>query len=235
MWKWKQFLNLFFEVACPLCNRLTPETSCSYCWTKLQQFKLPTMQALEKSPMLTLSWGEYSGDLRRAIALLKYENHPALGYLLGKALGELWNTMVGSSSWIDAVSRNTSHKIIAVPIPMHSSKLRIRGYNQADIIAEAFCKTTNIRLARNGLKRIRETHAQFNLSVQDREKNLVNAFQPNRRWMRRSPNADILLIDDIYTTGTTARSASKALQRAGCNVLGIAAVARPQKRTLEGH
>ncbi len=223
MWRWRQFLNLFFEARCPLCQRSTSDSVCSYCWAKLKQCQLPISQAFDKAPIPVVSWGEYSGDLRRAIATFKYENQPSLGYPLGKALGERWKALAGISPYIQL----TLTPVIAVPIPMHPAKLKKRGFNQAEIIAEAFCATTNMSLERAGLRRIRETEAQFSLSVHEREKNLADAFLPNPQWKRRSPKANILLIDDIYTTGATVKAASQALHSAGFNVVGVAVVARP--------
>jgi len=231
MRQWRQLLNLFFESPCPLCQRLTGEVLCSYCNARLQLCKLPPSQTLEKSPLLVFSWGKYGGELRRAIAAFKYENQPTLGEPLGRSLGESWNKMVSYSPWLRAIAQSTScsaQALIAVPIPMHREKLKKRGFNQAELIAESFCKATGIRLERHGLSRIRETQAQFQLSAQEREKNLTAAFQVHSQWVKRSPKAKVLLIDDIYTTGATVRSATQALRVVGIEVLGVAVVARPQ-------
>ncbi len=225
MWQWKQLLNLFFESPCPLCDRPSPEEVCPYCWAKVQQCQLSAPQNFEPLSIPVMSWGDYRGELRRAIAIFKYENQPTLGYPLGRALGEMWMTVAKTSPRL----RSTSRAVMAVPIPMHAEKLKKRGFNQAEIIADAFCKTTGIRLERRGLTRVRETQAQFSLSAEEREKNLAHAFQPNPQWMGRSPHADILLIDDIYTTGATIRAAAQALRKEGWRVIGVAVVARPQK------
>lgn len=228
MWQWQQFINLFFETPCSLCQRSTNHVICSYCRTKLNRCQIPIPQSLERSSIPVLVWGDYSGELRRAIAAFKYENQPMLGLPLGQALGETWNQL-NRASFKSAKTLNvgSSSNIIAVPIPMHPTKLKQRGFNQASIIAEAFCKTTGIPLEKRGLQRIRDTKAQFSLSAQEREQNLVQAFEPCPRWKRRSPKANILLIDDIYTTGSTVKSAAQSLRNIGCTVVGVAAVARP--------
>lgn len=228
MGHWRHLLNLLFESPCPLCDRPAGEEVCPYCWAKVQQCQLPAPKTVEPLPIPVVSWGAYRGELRRAIAVFKYENQPTLGYPLGRALGELWNRVAPASPRLRSVSRST----VVMPIPMYADKLKKRGFNQAERIAESFCKRTGMTLERRGLMRVRATQAQFGLSAAERETNLADAFQVTPRWKGRSPNADILLIDDIYTTGATIRAASQALRREGWRVIGVAVVARPQKSDL---
>ncbi|MEO1519692.1 MAG: ComF family protein [Cyanobacteria bacterium J06633_2] len=249
MWQWQSFVNFFFKSSCALCQRPVDTSICADCWAKVSQCQIPlhqslTIQPFGKSSVMVLAWGEYTGDLRRAIATLKYNNQPMIGHSLGQALGQTWNqlmkqphhqiTQLLSKRIVTPKSRLLksqtikSQNIVAVPIPMHMTKLKKRGFNQAVLIADAFCRITGIPLAKHGLKRVSDTKAQFSLSIQEREQNLAGAFVPCSQWVRRSPNASILLIDDIYTTGATVRSAAHTLQKVGCDVLGVAAIARPR-------
>jgi ComF family protein len=239
MWQWQSVVNFFFKASCSLCQRPSNETLCCYCWTKLQQCQFSQPHAVdilptEQSSLAVVAWGEYTGELRRAIAAFKYENQPLLGQPLGHALGETWNQLVATSPHLlrrSGLSSSPSQPILAVPIPMHAAKLNQRGFNQAALLAASFCRTTGIKLAKHGLMRVRETQAQFSLSAEEREQNLAEAFVPCDQWKRRSPNAHILLIDDIYTTGATVRSAAQALRRIGCRVIGVATLARPRRHT----
>jgi predicted amidophosphoribosyltransferase len=76
---------------------------------------------------------------------------------------------------------------------------------------------------------VRETEAQFGLSVSKREKNLAQAFAVGQEFRHRPPNVPVLLVDDIYTTGATARSAVQTLRQDGIVVLGLVAVATAVK------
>jgi ComF family protein len=163
--------------------------------------------------------------LRRAIATLKYNNQPQIAYPLGQWMGQ---------GWLDATklrpSRSTSKTTVVVPIPMHPAKQRKRGYNQAELLAQGFCQVTGLALQAHGLERIKETDAQFSLSADDRAKNLADAFTVSRELRRRS-SLSVLILDDIYTTGATVKSAIQAFQQQHILVAGLVVLARTQKQT----
>ncbi|WP_017653831.1 ComF family protein [Fortiea contorta] len=214
----KSLLNLFLQPPCPLCQRSTSSDLCPYCERQLHTCQQKNPEARWLEPIPVFSWGVYGGSLKRAIAAMKYENQPQIAHLLGRWLGEAWLLKPPKSN----------ANLIAVPIPLHTSKLKQRGYNQAALIAESFCQTTGLKLETNGLVRIRETKAQFGLSASEREKNLAAAFVVGK-GLRRYPNATVLLIDDIYTTGATAAAAVQTFSQCGVDVLGLAALATTAK------
>jgi predicted amidophosphoribosyltransferase len=111
---------------------------------------------------------------------------------------------------------------------MHPNKQKKRGYNQAALIAKSFCETTGLRLKLNGLERVQETEALYPLSATEREKKLAEAFGIGKDFSLGSKVA-VLLIDDIYTTGSTVRAATKTLHQAGIFVLGVATTATTQR------
>jgi ComF family protein len=210
----KKLLNLFLQSNCSLCQRPTNQEICLDCGRKLQQCHLNNPQTLWTKPLPVFAWGNYSGTLKRAIATMKYDNHPEIARILGNYLGQTW------------LSHPPEHNFapMVVPIPLHPTKLKERGYNQAQLIAENFCQITGLKLKSNGLQRSKQTTAQFSLSATERQQNLVDAFTLGVDF-RRSPNAPILLVDDIYTTGATAKSAIAILEEHGIKVYGLAAVA----------
>ncbi len=217
----KGLLNLFLQSHCSLCQRSTSRELCLYCERQLQTcyVKDPNSRWQEKIPVF--SWGVYGGTLKRAIAAMKYENQPQIARLLGQWLGEAWLLN----------SPKSDKPLVVVPIPLHASKQKQRGYNQAALIAQGFCQTTGLKLKIDGLERVRETKAQFGLSLSEREKNLATAFMLGKGFRRRRSNPTVLLVDDIYTTGATAASAIQTLDQCGIKVLGLAAVATAIKDT----
>lgn len=104
---------------------------------------------------------------------------------------------------------------IIIPIPLHSSKLRKRGYNQAAIVAEELGELTGLPVNEGLLKRVRGTSPLKSLNPTERRMNLRKAFAvtDNERELLRGKN--VLLVDDIYTTGSTMDEAAKVLKRAG--------------------
>ncbi|MBW4615889.1 MAG: ComF family protein [Desmonostoc vinosum HA7617-LM4] len=215
----KGLLNLFLQSHCPLCQRSTSSEFCQNCTKQLQNCHLKNHNFLWQEPIPVFGWGVYGGPLKRAIAAMKYENQPQIARPLGQWLGETWllNSPIGD------------HQAVVVPIPLHANKQKQRKYNQAALIAKSFCETTGLRLKLNALERVRETKAQFGLSVSEREGNLVEAFAVGQEFRRRLSHLPVLLVDDIYTTGATAKSAVQTLSQCGIVVLGLAAVATTVK------
>lgn len=207
------FLNLFFQSNCFICQRPTPYDFCLDCTRQVQRCCLSNPNFLWQPPLPIFAWGMYGGTLKRAIAAMKYENQPDIARPLGYWLGEAWLN-----------SQHSSKQFVVVPIPLHASKKKERGYNQAALIAQSFCEITGNIYKANALERVRSTTAQFGLSVAEREKNLTEAFRVGTDFRRR-PNAPVLLVDDIYTTGATARSAVQTLRQSRIAVYGLVAVA----------
>ena len=210
----KNFLNLFLQSNCPLCQRPNQSEFCPSCTKQLQKCRLNDPRFLWKEQMPVFAWGGYGGILKRAIAVLKYNNCPEVARPLGQWLGETWLEK----------SLLLEQRIVVVPIPLHPSKQKIRGFNQAELIAKSFCETTGLKLKTRGLQRVRETQAQHSLSIGQRETNLADAFEVGIE-LRRHSNSPILLVDDIYTTGATARSAATTLCNSGITVIGLATIA----------
>jgi len=120
---------------------------------------------------------------------------------------------------------------------MHARKRQQRGFDQAELLARSFCRQSGLPLQAAGLRRAKATAPQFGLRRSERVRNLQGAFALGARWHRRPPPGPILLIDDIYTTGTTARAAAECLQAAGIRPCGIAAVAiaPPPRQLRDGY
>jgi ComF family protein len=213
-------LNLFLESQCPLCQRPTPQEFCQDCTRQLQRCKLSNPQEFWRGELPVFAWGNYSGTLKRAIAALKYDNQPQIAKPLGQWLAK---------AWLDS---QPQQRLIVVPIPLHADKLKMRGYNQAELLAESFCDFTGLVLQPQGIKRIKATDAQFSLSASQREHNLADAFVLGTEFHRQRPNDLVLLLDDIYTTGATVRSAVQALQKQGISVYGVVAIATSSRNIV---
>lgn len=99
-----------------------------------------------------------------------------------------------------------------VPVPIHRKKKIIRGYNQAECIAKRMAKHLNLPVCKNGLIRVKNTVAQKELNDKERRNNIENAFIIGKDIVKYSK---IILVDDIYTTGSTIDACSKTLLNAG--------------------
>jgi ComF family protein len=151
----------------------------------------------------------YTSRVARIIAEMKYGDKPGLARLLvpfiGFAVGEL-------------MPAGTA----AVPVPVHASKRRERGYNQSRILAEGLAKMKGFRV-RDVLKKRRMTVSQTTLERDRRLSNLVGCF--TLRSPMGSPPERALLVDDVVTTGATLRECAWALRAAGTKEVTACAVA----------
>lgn len=209
------WFDLVLEQPCPLCQRSTSCDLCQTCQKRVRHCQLNNRTQDWQADLPLFAWGRYEGSLKQTIAALKYHQQPKLARPLGHWL---------AAAWMAAPPVQT-RSIVVIPIPMYEAKRRQRGFNQAELIAQAFCQGTGLPLKQQGLVRVRETEAQFNLTATAREQNLASAFQLGCGLSARSKTA-VLLIDDIYTTGATARAAVQALQQHRIPILGLAAVAK---------
>ena len=156
----------------------------------------------------------YEGPLRHAIHRLKYGRSEPLGDALGAFLA---NRLVADELLVgprpDAV----------VPVPIHARRLAKRGFNQAAVLAAPVAELLGVPFLPRAVVRSRKTPPQVGLSPQARRANLAGAFAvPDAAAVA---GKTLLLIDDVYTTGTTASACARALKNAGALRVDVATLA----------
>jgi ComF family protein len=109
-----------------------------------------------------------------------------------------------------------------VPVPLAPGRLRERGFNQAELIAERLAGALRVPLRRRWLVRVRETLPQSELTIAKRRSNVEGAFLATSA----AAGQHVVIIDDILTTGATAAACARALRAAGASRIGVATVAR---------
>lgn len=151
-----------------------------------------------------------AGDLNplaRAVRALKFHGHRAVGRSLGAALADL--VPIPSEA-------------LVVPVPLHPSRLRERGYNQALLLARALARRCGCPLASQALVRHRPTPSQATLDAAGRRANLAGAF----RASSVVAGAPVVLVDDVLTTGATADACATALRAAHASRVTVLTVGR---------
>lgn len=172
------------------------------------------------------AYGSYEGGLRDLIHLLKYDHVRPAAAVLGRMLAE---------AIADLSFDFKNGAVLVVPVPLFAGKFRQRGFNQSELIVKSALKLlcgTRFELNSGVLVRQRETQSQIGLSRHQRRENMRGAFaiaHPEEVVER-----DILLVDDVLTTGTTAAECARVLRRAGASKVYVATVARTLKTEVQG-
>ena len=171
-----------------------------------------------------VSYGPYEGRMREAIHALKYDRLLGAGRRMGGMLALA----------IAQLAADGPAEILVIPVPLHRSKHSQRGFNQARMLASHAIKalrTTHpgwqLRLAAKAVIRQRPTESQAGLTSRQRRLNVRGVFQVSDPGTVTARN--VLVIDDILTTGATARSVSRALLRAGAANVWVATLARARR------
>jgi len=205
-------LDIDMESACLAGQLLDEGVLCSDCRADPPMFERAVAYAV------------YQGELREMIHLLKYERMDLVAKLLGGMLAESILTL----------QTEAAQELVVVAVPLFPAKQRQRGYNQSALLADAaiadlrrshpqWLLTPQYTL----MERHRDTRSQFELNSVSRRVNIQGAFRVNSNII--APGSEVLLVDDIYTTGATARECSRVLRRAGASKIWVATLARAQK------
>lgn len=223
--------DALWQANCPLCQRPAEGILCKDCDRQISAHQSPDFLQPDhpiNSEIPLYSWGIYDGALKRAIAACKYENHPEIMEAIGEKIATTWQRSPHSKALAQKYK-----KLVIVPIPLHSNKLKSRGFNQAEILARRFAVMNNLTCHPQWLQRIRDTKAQIQTKGgKEREQNLAQAFSVPSTYSSKSSaqTKSVILFDDIYTTGATIREAIATLASKNIAVQGVVVVARPQFR-----
>ena len=177
-----------------------------------------------------VAFGEYQGEMRTLIHLLKYERMSGVAGALAPMLAEA----------IATLRSDAADEQLVIAVPLFAAKERQRGYNQSVLLADAALKLLRksapewrLTAAHSLMLRTRPTEDQYTLSPVARRRNLRGAFTIPTTERSRIAGREVLLVDDIYTTGATARECARVLNRAGAAKVWVATLARAQAAGIE--
>jgi len=224
--------DLIYPNCCLVCKNKIPPLDqqrliCAGCWDKLEQ-NLPPFcarcgrhldsQAIEKNACKSCSKFnfyfdrafspcKYTGTLKKLIHEFKYSGKD----YLGKSLGKLMRTFIRD------YQLPIEHLDFLIPIPLHKSRQREREFNQAEILSQEVAQEFDKKILTDLLIRVKPTQTQTELNFQERCQNVKRSFAVTKPELIK--NANLLLIDDILTTGATASEAAKCLKEAGAKIV----------------
>ncbi|MFN3316336.1 MAG: ComF family protein [Raineya sp.] len=222
----KDFLHLLFPDCCYSCQGVlfeNEEKICTACRANLP-FTNFHKQSPEDNPITQKFFGKIpikyglaflqfskSGKVQRILHRIKYQNQPELAQMLGNWYGyELAQNQILDFDYI-------------LPVPLHPSKLKIRGYNQSDYFAQGLSEQMQITWKNDLLLRNIATSTQTKKNRLERWKNVKNVFELSDGGLVSGKS--VLIVDDVVTTGSTLEACAKVLLDAEAKHISVAAIA----------
>lgn len=232
---WNGLLDVVYPPRCLVCGRDEADPLCAVCRSEVVPLLAPfcdrcgvpiaagrlVCEDCEAGPEPHFAWsqavGQYTGVLRTAIHRLKYDGKGALAAPLGELLATALETpspLLAPGQAFDCI----------VPVPLHPSKLRARGFNQSERIARALASGRGWPLETRGLLRLRKTRTQTALHAAERHRNVEGVF--GVRTPLYFDGQSVLLVDDVLTTMSTVNECARVLRNAGAARVAVLALAR---------
>ncbi|MCR5691395.1 MAG: ComF family protein [Eubacterium sp.] len=202
---------------CPVCRDKLPwisEPCCKHCGKPVDSVETELcLDCGRKKSLLeagTALW-VYTPEMKMLMMDLKYGGGYQQAEIYGRALLSRRGSLM--RRWgLDAL----------IPVPLHKRRYGFRGYNQAELIGRTLAKGLNLPLWNHHLMRIRHTRPQNGLNDKERVENLKSAFALSEACQKSISGKNILLVDDIYTTGTTLEACAHQLKEAGAGKIYFA-------------
>ncbi|MBI5324424.1 MAG: ComF family protein [Ignavibacteriae bacterium] len=195
------------EFICDECfSRFPPPVASNLILERINKF-YPESQLINYS--FSLFPATEKSDMMELIYSLKYRGFSRIGKELGYELGEL-------------IKKNSQIKYdFIIPVPIHHARLRERGFNQSELISLGISNSLLVKTGFNIIKRAKYTQTQTKLNAVERKKNVEDVFIPANPNVNLS-GKNVLLIDDVFTTGSTLYHCAKTIKTMGANLIDTA-------------
>lgn len=211
-------LDLIYPNVCGFCNTINKESLCNNCEERINQKLLCNIDNYENDNTKYFSnhiyLFKYSDEIRSKILDYKFNDKPYIYKTFAK--------IIIKNEKICGFLRKYD---IIIPIPIHKKRKSIRGYNQSELISkEIVKKITNLKIETNIIIKNKNTMPQSVLNRKERNENVKNVYIIKNT--EKINNKKVLLLDDIYTTGSTVNECSKLLKLDGAKEIGIITLAK---------
>jgi len=228
-------LGLLYPPACIACGGATgePHALCAACWSGIGFIARPYCERLGTpfpvdlgQPLLSpaaiadppvfgraRAVARYDGTASALVHRLKYGDRPELARAMGRMMAQAGGELLGEADLI-------------VPVPLHRWRLWRRRFNQAMALAGVVARTSGVPCDPFLLVRVKRTRQQVGLTRTQRQENLQGAFHVPPEARAQLKDRQVVLVDDVLTTGATANAAARALLRAGAATVDVLAFAR---------
>lgn len=207
-------LNYIFPPACSVCGKVDENWLCSNCQKRIERLEKFCVVEIENKKYEKLFYlFKYESLVRKLILQYKFSNKAYLSHFFA---GEI-------------VKNEENQKLLKqydmiIPVPMHKKKMKKRGYNQTELVAEELAQKLEIELRKDIITKVVNTTTQSKLGGKERKTNIQHAF-----FIKNDIEVEdkkVILLDDIYTTGATSQECSRVLKDAGATEILVLVLAK---------
>lgn len=211
----EKILEYIFLPSCGICSKLGEGYLCKNCGKEIRRY-LINLEKSDKNENIRIKKFfvlKYDGIVRKNIIKYKFNDKPYLYKMFSKIILEDKK----------ACEFIKSYDII-IPVPVHKARKSKRGYNQSELIAKEISKELKIKTYSDVLIKINNNKVQSTLNKNERKENVKNAYKIINE--QKINNKNIIIFDDIYTTGSTIKECIKTLKKSNVNKIGVLILAK---------
>jgi competence protein ComFC len=211
----EKILEYIFLPSCGICSKLGEGYLCKNCGKEIRRY-LINLEKSDKNENIRIKKFfvlKYDGIVRKNIIKYKFNDKPYLYKMFSKIILEDKK----------ACEFIKSYDII-IPVPVHKARKSKRGYNQSELIAKEISKELKIKTYSDVLIKINNNKVQSTLNKNERKENVKNAYKIINE--QKINNKNIIIFDDIYTTGSTINECIKTLKKSNVNKIGVLILAK---------
>ena len=203
-------LDFIFPQTCGICSKIGEGYICERCYKEIEKYLYHNENNKQDDIFYLL---KYKDIIRKKMIDYKFNDKSYLHHMFYEILIKNKKTCKFSKNYD-----------IIIPVPIHKKKWRTRGYNQSELIARKMAKNFHIPINTKILLKTKNTPMQSSLGKDDRIKNIQKVYKVE--YQEKIENKNVLLVDDIYTTGATVKECKRVLQLAGAKKVGIVIIAK---------
>lgn len=212
----EKFLDLIFPDVCGNCDEICKESICDSCKLEFDKYKKEKIISFKDKYFDELMYlYDYKGAIRSTIIRYKFNDK---SYIYKTFAKEVINCK--------KICEKINMCDIMLSVPIHKLRKLERGYNQSYLIAKCIGKNLNIEVKDNILIKTKNNKPQSTLKATNREENILGVYDINIKYLYKIQNKIILLLDDVYTTGSTVNECSKILRKYGAKKVSVLVIAK---------
>ncbi len=216
---YEKTISLIYPQVCGICGKINKNALCKKCEIQLRKTEKFAILNSENEEIKEKNFDEliysfkYEGLIRKTILDYKF-NEKSYIYIT------LINFLLKNQKMFEKIKNYDT----IIPVPISKKRQKERGYNQSLLIAKEIAKRTKLEVTNNCIEKTKNIIEQSKLNKEDRMRNIIGAYQIKEKGLIKGKN--VLLIDDIYTTGSTVNECSKILKNEEPKKIGVYVLAK---------